>query len=64
MTTETMSVFTNYENWQLEKYGNVIGQIETTPDGELFESGIEELNWLAEWMNEQAERQLEEQSHD
>ena len=52
---------TNYENWQLEKYGNVIGSIETTPDGDLFESGIEELNRLAEWMNEQAERQLEEQ---
>ena len=64
MTTETMSVFTNYENWQLEKYGNVIGTIESTPDGELFESGIEELNRLAEWMNEQAERQLEEHSHD
>ena len=64
MTTETMSVFTNYENWQLEKYGNVIGTIESTPDGELFESGIEELNRLAEWMSEQAERQLEEQSHD
>lgn len=51
---------TNYENWQLEKYGNVIGSIETTPDGDLFESGIDELNRLAEWMNEQAERQLEE----
>jgi len=51
---------TNYENWQIEKYGNVIGSIETTPDGDLFESGIDELNRLAEWMNEQAERQLEE----
>ena len=51
---------TNYENWQLEKYGNVIGTIESTPDGELYESGIEELNRLAEWMNEQAERQLDE----
>ncbi len=50
----------NYENWQIEKYGNVIGSIETTPDGDLFESGIDELNRLAEWMNEQAERQLEE----
>jgi hypothetical protein len=30
------------------------------PDGDLFESGIEELNRLAEWMNEQAEMQLEE----
>ena len=33
---------TNYENWQLEKYGNVIGTIESTPDGELYESGIED----------------------
>jgi len=60
-TLKTTMENTNYENWQLEKYGNVIGAIESTPDGELYESGIEELNRLAEWMNEQAERQLEEQ---
>ncbi len=53
---------TNYEQWQLEKYGNVVAPVECTPDGELFESGIEEINRLAEWTNEQAERQLEEQS--
>lgn len=49
---------TNYEQFQLEKYGNVLPTPEATPEGDLFESGIEELNRLAEWTNAQAEQQL------
>lgn len=52
-----------YSQWQLEKYGNIVGSIETTPDGDLFESGIEELNRMAEWMDMMAERQLREQEY-
>lgn len=51
---------TNYDQWQQEKYGDVLAPIETTPEGDLFESGIEELNRLAEWMEMQAEYQLTE----
>lgn len=39
-----------YERWQLEKYGNLLPTIDNTPDDELFESGIEELNRLSEWI--------------
>lgn len=53
---------TNYEQWQLENYGNVIPPIEITPDGDLLESGIEELNRMADWINEMAERQMEEKA--
>lgn len=49
---------TNYEQFQLEKYGNVLPTPEATPEGDLFESGIDELNRLAEWTNAQAEQQL------
>lgn len=42
---------TNYEAWQIEKYGDVVPGIESTPDGELLNSGIEELHRLAEWIS-------------
>ena len=55
--TQTLEL-TNYEQFQLNKYGNILPTPEATPDGDLFESGIEELNRLAEWTNAQAEQQL------
>lgn len=51
----------NYQQFQLEKYGDILPTPQATPDGDLFESGIEELNRLAEWTNAQAEQQLYEQ---
>lgn len=53
----------NYTEFQLNKYGNIVAPIESTPDGELYESGIEELNRMAEWINFQAERQLQESNY-
>lgn len=49
---------TNYETFQLEKYGNVVGSLETTPEGELFESGVDELNRLADYIERQSEKEL------
>ena len=49
---------TNYEKFQLEKYGNVLPTPEATPEGDLYESGLEELDRLAEWTNAQAEQQM------
>lgn len=49
---------TNYEQFQLEKYGNVLPTPEATPEGDLYESGLEELDRLAEWTNAQAEQQM------
>lgn len=51
---------TPYDQWQLSTYGNIIPTVEETPDDELFESGIEELNRLAEWMESMAEAELSE----
>jgi hypothetical protein len=53
---------TNYEQWQLENHGDVIGDISVTPEGEMYESGIEELNRLAEYIDLHSERQLWEAS--
>lgn len=44
-----------YDQFQLTTYGNILPAIANTKDEDLFESGIEELNRLAEWteyMNE------------
>lgn len=51
----------NYEHWQLKNKMSILPTPEATPEGDLFESGIEELNRLAEWTNAQAEQQLYEQ---
>lgn len=55
---ENVFELTNYESWQLEKYHNILPTVQCTPDGELFETGIAEIERLAEWMNMQAETQL------
>ena len=52
---------TNYEWWQLNNYGNIIPDCNNTPEDELFESGIEELNRLAEYQSALAQTQEEEQ---
>jgi len=49
---------TNYEQFQLNKYGNILPTPEATPEGDLYESGLEELDRLAEYMNMQAEQQM------
>jgi hypothetical protein len=56
----------NYDCWQLEKYGSILQEPVVLPDGELFETGIEELNRLAEWIEMQAEQKLinDEKMHD
>lgn len=46
-----------YEQFQLERYGNIIPDFGDTPDDEL-ENGYEELERLANWLAENAELQL------
>lgn len=53
-----MEELSNYDFWQLEKYGNIVQPVENILPGEEFESGIEELDRLAEWIDLQAQRQL------
>lgn len=51
---------TNYDLWQMERFGNVIPEIQITPEGDLFETGIDELNRMAEYMELNAALQLSE----
>lgn len=57
MLTKELS---NYDFWQLSRFGNIIPSIEATPDGELFETGIEELRRMSDWIEQQTEIQLSE----
>lgn len=51
---------TNYELFQLKRYGNILPVFKETPDDDLFESGIEELNRLADWTEKMAEQEIHE----
>ena len=42
-------LFTNYENWQQEKYGDVAKLVDTLPDGTNV-NGTEEMKRLEEWV--------------
>ena len=55
MAKALLEEMTNYGAWQMERYGNIVPGIESTPEGELINNGIEELNRLAEWISLQAE---------
>lgn len=56
MAKRLMEELTNYEAWQIEKYGNVVFGAESTPAGDLINSGLEELSRLAEWVFHQSNR--------
>lgn len=51
-----------YQLWQLEKYGNIIQDV--VPVEELIESGVEEMNRLAEWMELHSEQQQLQQQYE
>jgi hypothetical protein len=50
--------FTEYELFQLKRYGNIIPNRENTPDDEQYENGILELNRLADFIESQSETNL------
>lgn len=50
---------TNYEQWQLEKYGNVLKDYSHGEDGTL-QANEDELRRLEEWVYQQEELQREE----
>ena len=51
---------TNFGAWQIEKYGDLAPDVETTPEGELVNSGIEAVSRLAEWIFHQHENKIQE----
>lgn len=54
---------TNYECWQIERYGDCLPEPEVTPSGEL-ESGVESMERFTEWMELQHELQLHDYDKD
>lgn len=54
MNIENLS---NYEFFQLERFGNILPEPVINPDGEL-EAGKEEADRFAEWTHNQEEQQL------
>jgi hypothetical protein len=55
MAKTLLEELTNYDAWQMEKYGNVVSDIETTPEGQLINSGLDELSRMAEWVFRQVQ---------
>ena len=53
MTTE----LSNYQQWQQNKYGDILPNLIVTPEGEC-ENNEQEINRYAEWANMMAESQL------
>ncbi len=49
---------TPYQEFQLHTYGNILPETKNTKDEDLEESGLEELNRLAEWTDSLAELEL------
>jgi hypothetical protein len=48
---------TPYEEWQLEKYGNIVPCASVIPDARVFENGFDDINRFAEWMTSMAMHQ-------
>ena len=48
---------TNYELWQIEKYGNILRTLHTLPDGSC-ENNEDEIRRQAEWVERQADNEL------
>lgn len=53
---------TNYEEFQLVKYGNILPDLNVMQDGSCHNSD-EELNRSAEWTSRQHELQLQQQEY-
>lgn len=44
-----MEELSNYQQWQQNKYGNILPEPEFLPNGEVFENDLEEINRMTEW---------------
>mgnify|MGYP003523862183 FL=1 len=48
---------TNYEQWQLTRYGNILRTLHTLPDGSC-ENNEDEIRRQAEWVERQADNEI------
>lgn len=55
---EDSSQLTNYEVFQIERYGDILPSVSHTPESEMYESGIEELNRLSAYIDNHAELEI------
>jgi hypothetical protein len=53
-----MKELTNYEQWQLDRYGDILPSPGVRFSEEEFENRQEEIEREAEWVEMQAEKQL------
>jgi hypothetical protein len=51
-----------YDLFQLEKFGDILPDVNHVSDADMYESGIEELNRIAAFIDAETEHQLFEQS--
>ena len=58
-----MNELTNYEQWQLDRFGDILPEPIVLPSGDV-EGKNEELNRFSEWVELQAEQQLFEYEKD
>lgn len=61
---KTIEPQTPYERFQMERYGNILPSFSEVPEEEMYESGIDEINRLAEWTESMAEQKIQEVTND
>lgn len=52
-----LAELTNYELWQIEKYGNILRTLHTLPDGSC-ENNEDEIRRQAEWVERQSDNEM------
>lgn len=58
-----MQELTNYQQYQLNRYGNILPEPLFLPSGEVIENNLEEIARATEWSAMQWERQLHEMEY-
>jgi len=56
-SVKELAELTNYELWQLERYGHILRTLHTLPDGSC-ENNEDEIRRQEEWVEQQAQNQL------
>lgn len=54
-----MTELTPYQEWQMEKYGDILPEAKDIPLESMIENGFDDLNRFAEWMEAMAEQENE-----
>jgi hypothetical protein len=55
LTDYDLAKLDRFQLWQLDRYGNILAPASATDADESFEAGIEEIDRLSEWTEQQAQ---------